>query len=174
LAANIIWVEHCIVLLGEIILATFPLSSPAFTNDDWIPIKHTCDGTNLSPVLHWGIVPNGTRSLALIVDDPDAPFGIFVHWVLYNMPSSLSELPEGVPQMASVREIGTQGTNGFQRVGYNGPCPPRGTAHRYFFKLYALDLEAKLPSDFTADRLMKMIRGHILAEAQIMGKYQRK
>jgi Raf kinase inhibitor-like YbhB/YbcL family protein len=155
-------------------LATFPLSSPAFTDGDWIPSKHSCDGANLSPVLHWGIVPNGTLSLALVVDDPDAPFGIFVHWILYNMPASLSELPEGLPQMPDIRGIGSQGTNGFQRVGYNGPCPPRGAAHRYFFKLYALDQEPTLPADLTSDRLAKMVRGHILSEAQLMGKYQRK
>ena len=155
-------------------MANFPLSSPAFSDGDWIPAKHTCDGANLSPVLHWGIVTNATHSLALIVEDPDAPFGLFVHWVLYNMSSSLSELPEGLPQMPGIRGIGTQGTNGFQRVGYNGPCPPRGAAHRYFFKLYALDQEPTLPSDLTADRLSKMIQGHILSEAQLMGKYQRK
>ena len=124
--------------------------------------------------MHWGIVPNGTKSLALIVDDPDAPFGIFVHWVLYNMPSSLSELPEGVPALASVRGIGSQGINGFQRNGYNGPCPPRGKAHRYFFKLYALDQEPTFPTDLTADRLTKLMQGHILSETQLMGKYQRK
>jgi Raf kinase inhibitor-like YbhB/YbcL family protein len=155
-------------------LATFPLSSPAFTEGEWIPSKQTCDGANISPVLHWGIVPNETHGLALIVDDPDAPFGIFVHWVLYNMPPSLSELPEGLPQMPNIHGIGTQGTNGFQRVGYNGPCPPRSSVHRYFFKLYALDLEPALPSDLTSSRLAKMMQGHILSEAQLMGKYQRR
>ncbi len=157
----------------ESTMAAFPLSSPAFTQGSLIPKKFTCDGTNVSPALTWSGLPAGTRSLALITDDPDAPVGTFTHWVLYNMAPSLTGLPEAVAKITQVSGIGTHGNNSYGRPGYDGPCPPRGALHRYFFTLYALDLPPDLPPGLTPARLQGDMRGHILAEGQWMGKYQR-
>ena len=157
----------------EITMAAFPLSSPAFAQGSLIPKKFTCDGTNVSPALNWSGLPAGTRSLALITDDPDAPVGTFTHWVLYNMAPSLTGLPEAVAKIAQVPGIGTQGNNSFSRPGYDGPCPPRGAPHRYYFTLYALDLSPDLPPGLTPTKLQSAMRGHIMAESQWMGKYQR-
>jgi Raf kinase inhibitor-like YbhB/YbcL family protein len=154
-------------------MAAFPLYSPAFTQGSLIPKKFTCDGINVSPALNWSSLPSGTRSLALITDDPDAPVGTFTHWVLYNMAPSLTGLPEAVTKITQVSGIGTHGNNSYGRPGYDGPCPPRGSSHRYFFTLYALDLAPDLPPDLTPTKLQGDMRGHILAEGQWMGKYQR-
>ena len=154
-------------------MAAFPLSSPAFMQGSLIPKKFTCDGNNVSPVLNWSNVPAGTRSLALITDDPDAPVGTFTHWVLYNLAPSMSGLPEAVAKISQVPGIGTHGNNSYGRPGYDGPCPPRGAPHRYFFTLYALDLPPDLPPGLTPTRLQSAMHGHILAEGQYMGKYQR-
>jgi Raf kinase inhibitor-like YbhB/YbcL family protein/uncharacterized protein (TIGR00297 family) len=155
-------------------MATFLLSSPAFGNGDAIPQKYTCDGANLSPSFRWQDLPAGTRSLALIVEDPDAPFGVFYHWIFYNIPPSIGSLPEGITKTPQVSGTGTQGLNSFRKNLYGGPCPPPGPAHRYVFKMYALDLEPNLPAGYTADRLQPSMQGHILAEAEWMGRYQRK
>jgi len=157
----------------ESIMAAFPLSSPAFTQGSLIPKKFTCDGVNVSPLLTWSGVPAGTRSLALITDDPDAPVGTFTHWVLYNIPPSLTGLPEAVTKVTQVSGIGTHGNNSYGRPGYDGPCPPHGAPHRYFFTLYALDLAADLPPGLTPTKLQSAMHNHILAEGQWMGKYQR-
>lgn len=138
-----------------------------------MPVVLTCDGANLSPDLRWEGVPEGACSLALIVDDPDAPLGTFVHWVLYDLPPTLNALPAGLPQDPRLPDIGTQGVNGFRRSGYDGPCPPRGKAHRYFFKVYALDAELELGVGLTANALEEAMRGHILAEGQLSGSYAR-
>lgn len=154
-------------------MASLTLSIPAFQDGEPIPARYTCDGENKSPALAWSGLPEGTRSLALIADDPDAPVGTFTHWVIYNLPPALSGLPEGMPQVAQPRAGGTQGTNNFRHPGYDGPCPPRGRDHRYFFKLYAIDLEPSLPPGQTAPGLQKLMQGHILAQAQVMGRYHR-
>ena len=120
------------------------ITSTAFTECDPIPSKYTCDGEDLSPPLVWTGVPSGAKSLALITDDPDAPVGAWTHWMLFNMPASLSGLSEGIPKNPIVEGIGTQGNNDFRKTGYNGPCPPKGKAHRYFLKLYALDTTLNL------------------------------
>jgi len=120
------------------------ITSTAFTECDPIPPKYTCDGEDLSPPLVWTGVPSGAKSLALITDDPDAPVGAWTHWMLFNMPASLSGLSEGIPKNPIVEGIGTQGNNDFRKTGYNGPCPPKGKAHRYFLKLYALDTTLNL------------------------------
>jgi Raf kinase inhibitor-like YbhB/YbcL family protein/uncharacterized protein (TIGR00297 family) len=157
----------------EVTMAAFPLSSPAFMQGGLIPKKFTCDGTNVSPTLTWSSLPSGTRSLALITDDPDAPVGTFTHWVLYNMAPSLTGLPEAVAKTTQVPGIGTHGNNSYGRPGFDGPCPPRGASHRYFFTLYALDLAPDLPPGLTPTKLQGAMRGYILAEGQWMGKYQR-
>ncbi len=149
------------------------VSSAAFENDGLIPPQYTCDGADLSPPLSWNSVPEGTRSLALIADDPDAPMGTFVHWVLYDLPADARELQEDVPDAKTLPNGAKQGTNGFGRIGYGGPCPPSGT-HRYFFKIYALDTPANLPPGQKKAQLLKAMEGHILAQGQIMGKYKRR
>jgi Raf kinase inhibitor-like YbhB/YbcL family protein len=152
----------------------FELQCPAFAPGSEIPAPYTCDGRDRSPALRWTVPPPNTKGFALIVDDPDAPAGTWVHWVLYGIGATVLELPEGVPAEDSVSGIGTQGVNDFGKVGYGGPCPPRGPAHRYFFKLYALDVELTLPPRKTKADLLKAIEGHVLGQAELMGRYKRK
>ena len=150
------------------------LTSTAFTEGAAIPAKYTCDTRNVSPPLRWGGAPAGTRSLALIVDDPDAPSGTWVHWVLYDVPASVSELPEDLAKSQYVAGGAKQGLNDFRHLGYGGPCPPHGKPHRYFFKLYALDALLDLKPGLTKKDLESALEKHILAHAQLMGTYQRK
>jgi len=152
----------------------FELRSLAFLSSREIPMTYTCDGADLSPPLQWSDPPQKTKSFALIADDPDAPVGTWVHWVLYGIPPTVRELSEGVPAWDTVAGIGTQGVNDFRKVGYGGPCPPRGPGHRYFFKLYALDIELTLPPRKTKQDLLKAIEGHVLGQAELMGWYMRK
>ncbi len=148
------------------------MTSTAFENQGMIPKKYTCDGEDVSPALKWTQGPEGTVSYALISDDPDAPGGTWVHWVLYNLPASITLLPEAVPITKTLLDGGVQGTNDFRKIGYGGPCPPGGT-HRYFFKIYALDKMLDLQPGVTKAQLEKAIQGHILAEGHLMGKYKR-
>lgn len=151
----------------------FELSSPAFKDGEFIPGRHTCEGEDLSPPLHWGVPPAATKSFVMIADDPDAPVGTWVHWVLYNLPLDLRGLTEGIPAKEHVLDGALQGLNDFKRVGYGGPCPPPGKAHRYFFKLYALDVALTLKSRATKAQVLEACKGHILAEAQLMGLFAR-
>ncbi len=153
---------------------TIQLTSSAFAEGEFIPVKYTCDGDDISPPLQWSNVPAGTRSLALIGDDPDAPAGTWVHWVIYNIPPAVSELATGVPKTKTIAGGARQGITDFKRIGYGGPCPPRGNPHRYFFKLYALDRELPLEPGATKQNLLNAMKGHILAEGQLMGRYGRK
>ena len=148
------------------------LTSSAFTEGAMIPVKYTCDGQDNSPPLVWADVPGGAKALALICDDPDAPVGTWVHWVAFNLAPDTGGLPEGVPSDKTPKTGGVQGTNSWRRIGYGGPCPPGGT-HRYFFKLYALDNSLSLASNATAKDVQAAMKGHILAEAQLMGRYKR-
>lgn len=148
------------------------LRSSAFNDGDMIPRKYTCDGSNISPPLTWSGVPAGAKSIALICDDPDAPRGTFVHWVVFNIPPSSSGLREGLPNEKTLQDGSKQGLNDFRRIGYGGPCPPSGT-HRYYFKLYALDVELDLDPGATKKELLNAMEGHVLAEATLMGKYRR-
>jgi Raf kinase inhibitor-like YbhB/YbcL family protein len=150
------------------------ITSAAFAEGEPIPPKHTCDGRDLSPPLHWSKVPPGTRSLALIVDDPDAPAGTWVHWVLYGLSPELSGLPDGVGKSQYVLNGARQGLNDFKRLGYGGPCPPPGKPHRYFFKLYALDAGMALEPGVTKKELLQAMEGHVIGEGRLMGTYQRK
>jgi len=149
------------------------IKSSAFEEGGMIPRKYTCDAEDVSPPLSWTQPPAGTKSLVLICDDPDAPVGTWVHWVLYNLSPDVTELPEGVPPNEIVLGGAMQGTNDFRRIGYGGPCPPRGPAHRYFFKLYAVDYQPKLRPGARKKDVLKAIEGHILAEGQLMGRYKR-
>lgn len=151
----------------------FELSSPAFAGGQAIPRQYTCDGEDVSPPLRWTEPPPRTRYLALIVEDPDAPRGTFTHWVLYDVPVSTRHLDEGVPGEERLPTDAKQGVNDFTRVGYGGPCPPRGRAHRYRFTLYALDRPTELGPRATKQKVVDVIRGHVLAEATLMGRYER-
>lgn len=146
---------------------TITISSNAFAANSPIPKRYTCDGENLSPALSWQNVPDGTQSLVLIMDDPDAPIGTFVHWVLYNIPAGTTELSEGV------KGIGVEGLNDFGKLGYGGPCPPRGSNHRYFFKIYALDTQLSLGGGAKKSVVEKAMSGHILARGELVGRYGR-
>ena len=148
------------------------IKSSAFGSGKSIPSKYTCDGADFSPPLEWSGSPAGTKSFALICDDPDAPMGTWVHWVIYEIPSATTMLAEGIFREKELPGGGIQGINDFRRIGYGGPCPPGGT-HRYFFKLFALDAMLSLKPGLTKDQLLKAMRGHILAEAQTMGTYKR-
>lgn len=149
------------------------LVSSAFKEGDFLDKKFTGDGMDVSPPLSWEKAPQGTKSFALIMDDPDAPMGTWVHWVIFNIPPDMTSLPENVPKNMQVLGKALQGKNDFGRVGYNGPAPPRGNPHRYFFKLYALDTELSLPALSTKDQVEKAMEGHILAKGQLMGMYKR-
>lgn len=149
------------------------LSSSAFVNGQSIPVNYTCDGRNDSPPLQWSGAPSGTTSFALICDDPDAPGG-WVHWVLYNLPAATRELPERVPTTETLPDGAKQGLSDFKRSGYGGPCPPPGKLHRYFFKLHALDTELKLRPSATKAALLTAMKGHVLADASVMGVYERR
>lgn len=148
------------------------VKSSVFEEGGMIPKQYTCDGADVSPPLTWTSIPEGTKSIALICDDPDAPMGTWVHWVLFNLPAGVNELPENVPSEKTLETGGVQGTNDFGNIGYGGPCPPGGT-HRYYFKLYALDRELNLHAGAKKKDLLKAMEGHIMAEGQLMGRYKR-
>lgn len=148
------------------------IKSSAFEHGGVIPSKYTCDGANVSPPLQWGLLPPGTVTLAIISDDPDAPVGTWVHWVIYNIPSEDLWIPENIPCIELHPDGCLQGMNDFKRIGYGGPCPPGGT-HRYFFKLYALDKRLNLPAGITKSQLVTEMEGHILGSGELMGLYTR-
>lgn len=155
--------------------STLTLTSPAFENGSSIPSRFTCDGDNMSPPLSWSGVPEGTKSLALIMDDPDVPKalkpdGVFDHWTLFNIPPETREIPEG-------GSVGVPGVNGAGKKAYTGPCPPpqyEPSEHRYFFRLYALDTMLSLSSGASKKEVLAVMQGHILAETELLGRYKRK
>lgn len=152
---------------------SFTLSSPSFSHGGTIEKKFTCDGPDVSPQLTWTEPPAGTKSLALLVDDPDAPVGNWNHWTMWNLPANLRSLPEGVSKEASLPDDSQQGLNDFRKPGYNGPCPPPGKPHRYYFKLYALDTKLDVKAGARKKDVELGMKGHILAQAEWMGKYGR-
>ena len=156
---------------------TIQVKSSAFEAQGKIPPKYTGDGADVSPPLEWANLPEGTKQLALIVDDPDAPREKpFVHWVIYGMPADAKGLPENVPREKSLSEPveAVQGTNDFKKTGYGGPAPPKGHGvHHYHFKLYALDQALKLEPGLTKQKLLDEIQGHVLAEGELVGTYER-
>jgi len=149
------------------------ISSPSFSNGGDIAKQFTCDSADVSPQLSWTEPPVGTNSFALLVDDPDAPVGNWNHWAMWNMPSTLRSLPEGVSQTAHLQDGSVQGLNDFHKPGYNGPCPPAGKPHRYYFKLFALDTSLDLKPTAGKHQLEAAMKGHILAQAEWMGRYRR-
>lgn len=149
------------------------LVSGAFESGDSIPRKYTCDGDNISPPLSWRFVPDEANALVLVCDDPDAPEGPFVHWVLYDLPVDIRRLEEDVPRRDRLASGGVQGRNGSGKIGYSGPCPPRGSAHHYYFRLYALDQSLNLPPGATRQQVLNRIEGHVLDNARLLGLYGR-
>lgn len=155
---------------GDIV--ALELASDAFAHEGAIPRKYTCDGEDLSPPLRWNDPPEGAKSFALIADDPDAPRGTWVHWVLFNVPAGTRAVPEGIPAQATLSDGSVHGKNSWDRPDYGGPCPPSGT-HRYFFKLYALDATLDLEAGASVEQVLTAMQGHVLGQAEIMGVYSR-
>jgi len=150
------------------------ITSSAFADQGTMPRRYTGDGDDVSPPLAWSGIPEGTQSLALICDDPDAPVGTWVHWVIWNIPAGETGLAEGIPpEERELSNSAVQGTNDFRKTGYGGPAPPRGPVHRYFFKLYALDTTLDLAPGSKKAALEKAMQGHIRAQAQLVGRYSR-
>lgn len=148
------------------------IKSTAFGEGDLIPRKYTCDGADVSPPLSWSQPPEGTKSMVLLCDDPDAPMGTWVHWVLYGLSPDTLEISENIPDDKEVLGGAKHGINDFRKYGYGGPCPPGGI-HRYFFKLYAVGTEVDLDPGATKGEVLDAIKGHVLAEGQLMGRYSR-
>ncbi len=150
------------------------VNSKAISSGGQFPKRNTCDGADQSPDLAWTQPPAGTKSLALILDDPDAPSGTFTHWLVFNIPPSAMQLPEGLDKHAPELTVGSQGRNDFGKVGYGGPCPPPGKPHRYFFRLYALDTVLnRKPGQTRRTDIDTAIQGHVLARGELMGRYGR-
>ena len=152
---------------------TITVSSSAFKNGETIPTPYTCSGKDVSPPLSWSGVPEKAVSLAILVEDPDAPRGIWTHWVLFNLPPHTTGLPEGVPKTATLDNGAHQGLNDSHTVGYEGPCPPPGPAHRYYFKVFALDKKLTLNGNVGRKQLQQAMEGHILAQGEVMGRFGR-
>lgn len=148
------------------------VKSPAFENGGYIPSKYTCDGEDISIPLVFEEVPSSAKSLVIIMDDPDAPMGVFVHWVIYNIPSDINSLPEGIPNVPALEYGILQGVNDFGKIGYGGPCPPSG-AHRYFIKVYAIDKVLDTEPGLSKSQILNLITGHVVDEAVLMGIYER-
>ncbi|HLI35463.1 MAG TPA: YbhB/YbcL family Raf kinase inhibitor-like protein [Terriglobia bacterium] len=151
--------------------ASLQLKSDAFKSGDAIPSRYTCEGKDTSPALSWTDPPAGTKSFTLIVTDPDAPAHTWVHWVIYDLPASARSIREGVPKVERIPGGAVQGSNDFNKLGYGGPCPPSGKPHRYFFHLYALDTRLNLKPGATREEVEQAMKGHILAEGELMGLY---
>ncbi len=152
---------------------TLRITTPAFSHNGKIPPEYTCDGADRSPELDWNDSPPNTRRFALIADDPDAPGGTWVHWVIYDIPGEARKLSTGVPRQKTLPDKTQQGITDFRKIGYGGPCPPPGKPHRYVFKLMALDAETGLPPGATKRQLLDAVKGHVLAQAEIVGVYGR-
>jgi Raf kinase inhibitor-like YbhB/YbcL family protein len=148
------------------------LTSPAFADGGAIPVDYTCDGQDISPELSWSSAPEGTQSFALILDDPDSPSGDFTHWIIFNIPADTSALVVAVAT-APLSVVVEQGENDFGTIDYRGPCPPSGSSHHYRFALYALDITLELEAGATRVQLLDAMAGHVLAQAELVGVYQR-
>lgn len=157
-------------------LTDLSLSSTAFKDGGPIPVQFTCDGANQSPPLSWADAPDNTVSYALIVEDPDAPGGTFIHWVLYDIPATTHALPQGVPTDPVLANpvAAKQGRTSFRQVGYGGPCPPKGKPHHYHFILFAVDTKLGVEPGSTRDQVMNAMRGHEIARGELVGTYARK
>lgn len=151
----------------------FSLTSSAFSSGGAIPQQYSCKGQDVSPPLAWSGAPAKTAGFALIMDDPDAPSGVWVHWVLWNVPAAKHSLPEGVAKSDQLEDGSLQGRNSSQKIGYHGPCPPEGQTHRYFFRLYALDGKLDLAAGASRSDLDAAMKGHVLAQSEYMGTFHK-
>ena len=149
------------------------VTSTDFSSGGMIPKQFTCDGADISPALAWNDPPAGTQSFSLIADDPDAPVGTWVHWVAFDLPANARSLSQNVPKQEQLENGARQGRNDFDKIGYGGPCPPSGKAHRYFFKLYALDAKLNLKAGASKQDVERAQQGHVLAHGEYMGRYGR-
>ena len=149
------------------------VSSTVFREGETIPAKYTCQGEDISPSITWGEPPDGTRSLAIIVDDPDAPGGVFTHWIIFNLPADTRQLPAAVPTQPQLDSGARQGKTDFGRVGYGGPCPPPGKPHRYQFTVYALDRTLDLAAGASRSQVLEAMQGNILSRGRLTGIYER-
>jgi hypothetical protein len=163
----------CVCSFGKGGAMSICVESAAFKHNQPIPSKYTCDGQDVSPPLEWKNVPEKTKSIVLICDDPDAPAGTWVHWVCYDIPAEVTFLPEDVPKADTLPGGGKQGTTDFRSIGYGGPCPPSGM-HRYFFKVYALDRMLNLQAGKTKKEIEKAMKGHIIGQGELVGTYSKK
>jgi len=164
--------SHAAGKKGETIM-TLNVSSAAFADGGLIPARYTADGENVSPPVRWEAAPEGTESIAIISDDPDAPGGTWVHWLIWNIPAGQTDIRENIPPEETLSNGAVQGTTSFGSVGYGGPAPPSGT-HRYYFKVYALDTRLDLGPKAVKKDLEKAMQGHILSQGQVMGRYSRR
>jgi len=169
--------SHLILLAFTFLLSknifAMELKSKAFKNNEYIPKKYSCLGEDISPELEWKDAPQNTVTFVLICDDPDAPVGVWDHWVIYNIPANKNKLEEGIPKIGKLSDGSLQGKNSWGKIGYGGPCPPPGPPHRYIFKLYALDTTLQLKPGATKTEILDAIKGHILATAQLTGLFKR-
>lgn len=167
-------ISGCIAREKEVnTMENISISTDAFKEGETIPAEYACDGKDVSPLLSWKGVPAATKSIALVMDDPDAPGGTFVHWVIFNIPAAAQKMTKGVPKNETLADGSHQGINDFGKVGYKGPCPPPGKPHRYYFKIYALDTVLNLQPGASKQQLENAMKGHILAYGELMGKYKR-
>ncbi len=158
--------------IDEDAVMTIVISSTAFKEGDRIPVKYTCDGQDISPALVWDGPPQQTEAFVLMVDDPDAPGGVFTHWIIFNIPANIHQFGEGVPIQEQLESGALQGKNNFGKIGYRGPCPPSGSSHRYRFTIYALDQRLNLKAGVSKKQVIDAMQGHILAQGQLTGTYQ--
>jgi Raf kinase inhibitor-like YbhB/YbcL family protein len=152
----------------------FAIESPAWSAGETIPVKYTCDGADVSPPLEWKSAPVGTRSFGLVTEDPDAPGGLFTHWIIYNLPPNITSLAENQARQKELANGASQGRNSFGNIGFGGPCPPPGPAHRYFFRLYALNAKLDLTPGASRKEFDGAMAGHILAQTDYLGRYGRR
>jgi hypothetical protein len=172
-------VRHRVWLIVPLVLlaaraAAFELESAAFRGGETIPVAYTCDGADRSPPLAWHDPPPAAKGFALVCEDPDAPAGLWTHWVLFDLPAGVRELAAGLPAAESLPGGGRQGVNDFRRTGYGGPCPPHGAPHRYVFRLYALDGRLDLAPGATRAALLQAMEGHVVGQAELTGRYARR
>jgi len=162
-----------IAALVSVNVFALEIKSDVFEKKGYIPVRYTCDAQNFSPPLSWADAPSSAKSFVLICDDPDAPFQTWVHWVVFNIPADVTGFKENITVEELISAGIIQGVNDFGKIGYGGPCPPQGKPHRYFFKLYALDVNLPLEEGATKKEVIAAMQGHIAAEAKIVGLYQR-
>jgi len=170
---SLLWLSNVHPLRQKGASMPFQIASTAFSPGEMIPKKFTCDDADLSPALTWTDAPSGTQNFALVMEDPDAPVGLWIHWVIYGLSGDAHELVEGLPKQDQLPGGIKQGRNSFGKIGYGGPCPPPGKPHRYIFRLYALDTKLDLTAKGAKADLERAMKGHILAQSELIGKYGR-